>query len=259
MQLTLVESKFLAFQNVAVAATRLAGTAGDDGVQTTSLELLLDGRVDFAVGSVALSLLLLDRFALLHFFLRLALLGGLGLLTSTADWLAVMSLVPLSERRSVDLDDGASRQGVGTDEFVVGRVVGDRDDTSLAGAALGGPGKVTRVQTQSTVLVVAAASADGVNALGADTRVGTLAASFESALLPCWQKRSERMLLQKGKDNLSRQAQPKGEGPGRRREVLQLSKTHTGFRVCFFFLCVFFSSECEESARTVIGTLGAGG
>jgi hypothetical protein len=65
-------------------------------------------------------------------------------------------------------------------------VVGHGNDTSLAGAALGGPGKVARVETQGAVLVVAAASADGVNALGADTGVGTLAASFESALLPCW-------------------------------------------------------------------------
>lgn len=102
----------------------------------------------------------------------------------------------MSEGSGVDLDDGGAGQGVGTDELVVGRVVGDGNDTSLAGAALGGPGEVARVETQSTVLVVTATGADGVNALGADTGVGTLAASFESALLPCWY-RSERMVLKK--------------------------------------------------------------
>lgn len=193
MQLALVESKLLTLQDVAIAATRLAGTARNDGIQTTSLELLLDNGIDLAAGSVALSLLLLDGLALLDLLLGLALLGGLGLLASTANGLAVVSLVPLSERSGVDLDDGAAGQGVGTDELVVGRVVGDSDDTSLAGAALRGPGEVARVETQGAVLVVAAAGADGVDALGADTGVGTLAASFESALLPCW-KRSERMV-----------------------------------------------------------------
>lgn len=194
MQLALVESELLALQDVTITATRLTGTAGNDGVQTTSLELLLDDSVDLAAGSEALSLLLLDRLALLDLLFGLALLGGLGLLASTADGLAIVGLVPLSEGSGVDLDDGAAGQGVGADEFVVGRMVGDRDDTRLAGAALRGPGEVARVETQSTILVVASAGADSVNALGTNTGVGTLAASFESALLPCWY-RSERMVL----------------------------------------------------------------
>lgn len=95
-----------------------------------------------------------------------------------------MGLVPLTEGGGINLDDGGLGEGVGSDKLVVGRVVGDHDDTGLAGAALGGPGEVTGVETQSTVLVVAAASADGVNSLGADTGVGLLSASLESALLP---------------------------------------------------------------------------
>lgn len=96
-----------------------------------------------------------------------------------------MGLVPLAEGGGVDLDDGAAGEGVGSDQLVVRRVVGDTDDTRLAGDALGGPGEVTGVETQGTVLVVAAAGADGVDTLGADTGVGTLATGFESALLPC--------------------------------------------------------------------------
>lgn len=185
VQLALVESKLLALQDVAIAAARLAGTAGNNGVQATGLKLLLENGVDLAAGSKSLGLLLLDGLALLGLLLDLALLGGLGLLASTAEGLAVVCLVPLPEGGGVDLDDGAAGQGVGADELVVGRVVRDHDDTRLACAALGGPGEVARVETQSTVLVVAAAGADGVDALGADTGVGTLAASFESALLPC--------------------------------------------------------------------------
>lgn len=186
MQLALVESKLLALEDVAVAATGLAGSAGNNGVQATGLELLLDGGLDLGD---TVGVLLLDGLAPLDvlggLLGLLALSLGLGLLASSADALAVVGLVPLSEGSGVDLDDGALGQGVGSDEFVVRRVEGDGDDTGLAGAALGAPGEVARVETQGTVLVVAAAGADGVDTLGTNTGVGTLAASFESALLPC--------------------------------------------------------------------------
>lgn len=188
VELALVEGKLLALQDVAVAAARLAGAAGDDGVEATGLELLLNGGLNLAAGGVSLGLLLLDGLALLHLLFDLALLGGLGLLASTADGLAVVGLVPLPEGRSVDLDDGGAGQGVGADELVVGGVVGDDDDARLAGAALRAPGEVARVEAQGTVLVVAAAGADRVDALGSNTGVGTLAASLESALLPCWRQ-----------------------------------------------------------------------
>jgi hypothetical protein len=185
VQLALVESELLTLEDVTVAAAGLAGTAGDDGVQATGLELLLDGGLDLALGGEAGGLLLLDGIALLDLLDLFALLGGLGLLASTAERLAVVGLVPLTEGGGVDLDDGALGQGVGADQLVVGGVVGDGDDTGLAGAALGAPGEVARVETQGAVLVVAAAGANGVDTLGTNTGVSTLAASLESALLPC--------------------------------------------------------------------------
>lgn len=115
MQLTLVEGKLLTLQDVTVSTAGLAGAAGDDGVETASLELLFEGRVDLAVGGEAGSLLLLNGLALLHLLNNLALL----LLATAAEGLAVMSLVPLTERSGIDLNDGRLGQGVGADQLVV--------------------------------------------------------------------------------------------------------------------------------------------
>ncbi len=181
MQLTLVESELLALQDITVAAAALAGSAGNNSKETTGLELLLNGGLDLALSGKAGGLLLLDGAALLG-----GLVVGLALLllASAAEGLTVVSLVPLTERSGVDLDDGGLGQGVGADKLVVGRMVGDNNDTGLAGAALRGPGEVARVETQSTVFVIAAAGADGVDSLGTDTGVGLLTAGLESALLP---------------------------------------------------------------------------
>lgn len=192
MELTLVESELLTLQNVTINAARLTGSAGNNGVESTSLELLLDGALDLAAGRQTGGLLLLNSVRLLHLLLSLALLGSLSLLTSSADGLAVVGLVPLSEGSGINLDNGALGEGVCSDKLVVGRVIGDGNDTGLAGQTLGAPGKVAGVETEGTVLVVTTSGSDGVNALGANTGVGTLATSLESALLPCCQ-RSERM------------------------------------------------------------------
>jgi hypothetical protein len=178
---TLVEGQLLALQDVAVAATTLAGPAGDDGVQTTGLELALDGGLDLALLLEALALLLDDALALLDLLLGGA-TGGL-LLPATADGLAVVGLVPLTEGRGVDLDDGGLGQGVGADQLVVGRVEGDGDDADLAGDALATPSKVARVEAQGAELAVAAAGADEMDALGADTGIGGLAALLECPAL----------------------------------------------------------------------------
>lgn len=90
-----------------------------------------------------------------------------------------MGLVPLAERGGVDLNDGGAGEGVCADEFVVGRVEDDADDTRLARAVLRAPGEVAAVEAERAELAVAAARAHQVDALRADTGVGRLAALLE--------------------------------------------------------------------------------
>jgi len=68
---------------------------------------------------------------------------------------AVVGLIPLPEGSGVDLDDGRAGKGVCADEFVVGRVVGDSDDTDFLGDSLRTPGEVAAVETEGTELAVA--------------------------------------------------------------------------------------------------------
>jgi len=130
---TLVEGELLALQDVAVDAAGLARPAGNDGVQTTSLELPLKSRLDLALASEALLLLLLDALALLD------LLNFSGLLASAAERLAVVGLVPLSEGSGIHLDDGRLGEGVCANELVVGRVEGDSNHTDFAGDGFASP------------------------------------------------------------------------------------------------------------------------
>jgi len=149
VELALVESQLLTLEDVTIAAAGLAGTAGDDSVETTSLELLLQSGVNLARGGKASSLLLLDAVALLNFLDGLTLLH----LATTTEGLAVVSLVPLTERRGIDLDDGRLGKGVGADELVVGRVVwGPLSAISSAYQAMGSPN--SQVTTITRVLRV---------------------------------------------------------------------------------------------------------
>lgn len=172
---TLVESKLLALEDVAVAAAALARARRHNGEDTTGLELLLESVLDLAGGLEAVCLLLLDAVGLL----LLLLLAGLGLAPS-AEGLAVVGLEPLSEGSGINLDDGRLGEGVGADKLVVGGVVDDTNDTGLLGDALRTPREVAGVETQSTELAVSATSADKMDTLRANTGVGRLATLLES-------------------------------------------------------------------------------
>ena len=92
-----------------------------------------------------------------------------------------MCFEPLPEGCGIDLDDGGFREGVGADKLVVGRVEGHADDADFAGHAFRTPGEIAGVEAEGAEFVGAAADADHVNALVADTGVGWLAALLESS------------------------------------------------------------------------------
>jgi hypothetical protein len=136
VEFTLVKSQLLPLKNIPITPTRLTRPARDDGIQSTSLKLLLERRINLSASSKPSSLLTLNRFAFLHLFFRLSILGSLGLLASTTERLAIVCLIPLTERGGVNLNNSRFRESVGTDELVIGRVVSDDNDTRLAGATL---------------------------------------------------------------------------------------------------------------------------
>jgi hypothetical protein len=106
-------------------------------------------------------------------------------LTSSAQVLTVVCLIPLSERSGIDLNNGGFGKGVCPNKFVVGGMVSDNDDTDLAGNPLRSPWEVAGFETESTKLSVSTTGTDEMDSLGSDTGVGLLSAGFESALLPC--------------------------------------------------------------------------
>ena len=57
----------------------------------------------------------------------------------------------------------------------------DDDDADFASDALGAPGEIARVETESTVFLVSSTRADEMDALGADTGVGWLATLFKGS------------------------------------------------------------------------------
>lgn len=93
-----------------------------------------------------------------------------------------MCLIPLTEGVGIDLDHGSLGKSVRADEFVVGRVEGDGNDTDFAGDALAAPGEIAGIETQGAEFAVAATRADEMDTLGTDTGVGRLATFLEGSV-----------------------------------------------------------------------------
>lgn len=174
---TNVELKLRALEDVAIGAARLTGAARNNGVETTSRELLLDERVDLGV-LAALSQLALNVVALLD------LLSGLvARHAALGHGLTVVLLVSHAERSSVNLDNGALHKSVGTDKLVVRGVVNDTKNTRLGSDVLRAPSKVAAVKTHGTLLDVTATNAHIVDALRAKTSVSRLTTELKLPLL----------------------------------------------------------------------------
>lgn len=94
-----------------------------------------------------------------------------------------MGLIPGSERRGIDLHDSRLGERIRSDEFVVGRMERNDNDTGLAGDSLAAPAEIACVQSETSELSVAAAGSYEMDSLRADTGVGWLSSFFKGSLL----------------------------------------------------------------------------
>jgi hypothetical protein len=85
---------------------------------------------------------------------------------------SIVSIIPSLEGMGVYENNSPLDQSLGTDQFVVGGIVGNIQDTDLSRADLGTPGEVSRIQSQGAVLEVSSSSTDAVDASLTDTGVG---------------------------------------------------------------------------------------
>jgi len=182
LELLLVEVELLTLEDVAVGATALTRAGGEADEDATGGHLGIDGVIDLGVGEASGELgadVAGDGVGVLLLVLGL----GLALL---AELFAVVLHEPSLEGGGIDLADGTLDESLGTDQFVVGGVVDDVEDTALAGDVLGTPGEVALVQTESAELQVATTTADGADTLGLtvdELGHGGGAANLELALL----------------------------------------------------------------------------
>merc|ERR1712139_396148 len=167
-----VELELRTLEDIAVTAAGLARARRDLGVEAASVELRLE-LLGEHTGGLALIDLALDMVR----DAALLILGG-----PLADLDTIELLVPLLEGGSIDLDDAALHEGVGAHQLVVGRVVGNVQQTGLAGDGLSAPRVIPGVEAQSTVLGVATTGTHGANALVADPAVGGLTTELELAV-----------------------------------------------------------------------------
>ena len=144
-----VKVQLLSLENVAVGAAALPWAGRYRDKEAATVELVGDVEIDDAALLPSLELTLdMVRFLAISAFL---LFGFLGLLFSQLD--AVVLLVPLAERRRIDLYDGILHQRLRTHKFVVRRVVDDVENARFAGAHFGAPRKIASVQSQSALQI----------------------------------------------------------------------------------------------------------
>jgi hypothetical protein len=191
--LSLVKLQFGPFQDVPVAPAGLSWPGRHLGQQTSGCELVVDGLFDGPV------LLALGQFSLDVAGLLLSVSGSLVLVVVAAaalldsDLDSVVLLVPRLEGVGVDDDDASLDEGLGPDEFVVGRVVHDVEDTDLPRADFRPPREVTGIQPEGPPLVVPSPAPDWNDLLLSDLRHGGRAAHHELALLALLRPASSRL------------------------------------------------------------------
>ncbi len=155
LELSEVEIKLSALENVSIETAGLAWAGGNAGEQVVGVELVSELGVDFTVGLSVLE-------------------GGLDVTRSlglTAGFFSLFNLllvklnvvvlqVPLTEGSGVNPDNSVLDKGLGAHKFVIGSVVDNVENTGLATDGLGAPGEGTSIDAECAVLEVATTTTD---------------------------------------------------------------------------------------------------
>jgi hypothetical protein len=110
----------------------------------------------------------------------LLLCGSLSLLHTHLD--PIVRFIPRLEGMGIHKHNSTLHQGLGTDQFIIGCIVDNVQNTNLTSANFGTPREVTGVETEGAEFTVATASADDVNAFFTDFGHGGGSAHLELAL-----------------------------------------------------------------------------
>jgi len=174
-----VELEFLALKNVSVSAARLTWSAADSSIQATSSELTLKKGINLCIllPLIQAALRMVGELFLLSSFSRYIFLS-----TSFCHGLRIVSLIPLTERGSIDLDDSILDKGVCSDELIVRGIVNHADDPRLLCYALTSPRKVASIETKGTELEVPSTDTDSMDTLGSKLGISGLTTELEFSL-----------------------------------------------------------------------------
>merc|ERR1712002_236001 len=158
-----IELKLSSFKDVSINTSTLSRAGGYLGVNSAGSKLVIQSR--FNLGSL-LSLIILLLGLLGTNFVQscLVFLRQFDtLLTSKRD--GIVSLIPLTERCGVNLNNATLYQSLGTYILIVRGVVNHINDTSSAGNCFTSPGEVAMILFQSTIFLVASHSANSMDSL----------------------------------------------------------------------------------------------
>lgn len=110
-------------------------------------------------------------------------LGGGSSSGLLAEVNSVVLQVPLSERGSIDLNNGVLSDSLGSDILTVGSVVHSVEDSRLMSDVLTWPNEVTSVQSKGSVLHVSTTASNKMDSLGTNLSVSSGTSELELSLL----------------------------------------------------------------------------
>ena len=173
----LVEGKLRSLQNDTITPSSLSRPGRNLGKKTSRGKLAVQSGLQRAGCLSALVLFL-------HIGGKLGQVLGLatGRLLDTNLGLVVL-LIPSLEGVGIHNNDGTLDESLGTDQLVVGGVVGHVQHTGFPCADLGSPRKVTGIELESAKLLVASHAPNGVDTRLTNLGHGWWPAQLELALL----------------------------------------------------------------------------